>query len=234
MAAEIPSKLVSAGITEVGPINLNSLLEAIKSVDVKTYSEYPADNTGLRFGMRNSQGLVEYWAPSVPQTPADVKAVWLLHEFMEASKKYDQDYEYSTGMWWLLNLNPQQREQFRKNVLTIQLAGGVTGTGGGGDPWAIATKMMLLKISETYCKYRCAKGVSIYQFYREVLKLPLETNYDTSVTQIVSGKTHSGRPVIFVPVAYGVAVAFAPRPPDEVLRAFIPFMDELAKGNEWK
>jgi hypothetical protein len=185
-----------------------NLLKEFETVRTEKLITYPADNTGMRFGMVNYPGVVQYWPPSVTYPSPSVAQVWLLHEFLEANGHYDHKYENSIALWWLLQLNTDKRDLFLKNVLLIQLAdggGGVTGIGAGGDPWAIATKMLLVQSAENFCKKNCKEGTSVYKLYQRILKLPLETNNDTSQNEITNSTDRSGKPVILTPVAYGIA-----------------------------
>lgn len=122
----------------------------------------PLGGTDSRAGAINDEGVVIYNHSALLFVPPHSLEVLLLHELLEASGVYDHNYNYTTLLSVPFLLNAYEK-QFKleslktqiKNVLVLsvntkneklareyplQLAGGVTGVGSGGDPYISAFK----------------------------------------------------------------------------------------------
>lgn len=201
IALALPEKLSARKIEKVGDLSISEVMKETKGLHWKVVQDVLFAGSGGR--RASSIFLTEsrtvfinalYWR----QTGAEVKPILLLHEALGAIGFDDEEYQLSLGLWLLsqnsrVSLSPEKTPwlthfaDLRRSSRTpkyIQLAGGATGVGGGGDQFELTLKMGLLKRIEQL--FRSVTGIDrkVLEQSRElILSSRVVVDYDSAVPE---------------------------------------------------
>ncbi len=156
--------LVSRNDSDLKNIDWNRLRESVQSVRVLVVDGKPFVGSGYRDGAVNlaEDELVFYNYEKVKSFSKRQNFILKWHEALGAAGYDDENYVLSIGIHIKLSdsksrFSPAMKTKFleqfnqapvKKNRTYIQIAGGVTGVGGGGDPITAEIKLALVMYVE--------------------------------------------------------------------------------------
>lgn len=164
-ARSIPQALLARGYRRFGPLDLQSLLDGMKKVNLALVEslyrpERIGDQTGVaerssaQWVRDRNQSRIEINKNLWLQTAPDVQKVIALHEYLGANAFEDGNYVVSTALWMLTQertyevLKPDETRSLASLVQgELEASGGVTGVGGGGDEDGAQLKMRMLTLA---------------------------------------------------------------------------------------